>query len=116
RGQEALDAVQMEYLEIEPPAEEGMEWAVFDLTYELTDFESEDYPLMVSDDVKIYTEDGSEIEQNEYASVEGEEFPLNELYAGGSASGKVVRAVPEGEPFLIKFDDYMEAEAWYQVD
>ncbi|MEY8560091.1 hypothetical protein AALF85_05280 [Jeotgalicoccus halotolerans] len=116
RGQEALDAVQMEYLEIEPPAEEGMEWAVFDLKYELTDFESEDYPLMVADDVKIYAEDGSEIEQNEYASVEGEEFPLNELYAGGSASGKVARVVPAGEPFMIKFDDYMEAEAWYQVD
>lgn len=116
RGQEALDAVQMEYLEIEPPAEEGMEWVVFDLTFELTDFQSEDYPLMVADDVKIYSEDGSEIEQTEYAYVEGEEFPLNELYTGGNASGKVVRAVPEGEPFLIKFDDSMEAEAWYQVD
>ena len=116
RGQEALDAVQAEYLEVEAPTEEGLEWAVFDLTFELTDFQSEDYPLMVADDVKIYSEDGSEIEQTEYAYVEREEFPLNELYTGGSVSGKVVRAVPEGEPFLIKFDDLMEAEAWYQVD
>lgn len=116
RGQEALDAVQMEYLEIEPPAEEGIEWAVFDLSYELVEFEDEDYPVNVSDDVEIYLEDGSMVEQTEYTWVEGQEFPMGELYSGGSASGKVARMVKEGEPILIKFDDFMEAEAWYLAE
>lgn len=116
RGQEALDALDTEGMSTPAPEEEGVEWAVFDMTYELTEFEDEDYPVNVSDDVEIYLEDGSSVEQTGYTWVEGDEFPVTEIYSGGTAEGKVARMVPEGEPFLIKFDDWMEAEAWYQVD
>src|SRR5699024_7385298 len=113
RGQEALGALETEGMITEAPEEEGIEWAVFDLSYELVEFEDDDYPVNVSDDVEIYLEDGSMVEQTGYTWVEGQEFPMGELYSGGSASGKVARMVKEGEPILIKFDDFMEAEAWY---
>lgn len=117
RGQEALDALDTGDMYTEAPEDESLEYIVFDLTYELTEFEDEDYPVSVMDDVEIYTEDGSNVDQSGYMTwVDGEEFPVTELYEGGTASGKVVRVVPIDEPFLIKFDDYMYAEAWYQVD
>lgn len=116
RGQEALDALATEGMTTEAPEEEGIEWAVFDLSYELVEFEDEDHPVNVADDVEIYLEDGSMVEQTGYTWVEGQEFPMGELYSGGSASGKVARMVKEGEPILIKFDDFMEAEAWYLAE
>lgn len=116
RGQEALSALDTEGMTTEAPEEEGIEWAVFDLKYELVEFEDDDYPVNISDDVEIYLEDGSRVEQTSYTWVEGEEFPTGEVYSGGTAEGKVARMVKEGEPILIKFDDFMEAEAWYQVD
>lgn len=116
RGQEALDVLTTEDMTTEAPEEEGIEWAVFDLSYELVEFEDEDYPVNVADDVEIYLEDGSMVEQTGYTWVEGQEFPMGELYSGGSASGKVARMVKEGEPILIKFDDFMEAEAWYLAE
>lgn len=116
RGQEALSALDTEGMTTEAPEEEGIEWAVFDLKYELVEFEDDDYPVNISDDVEIYLEDGSMVEQTGYTWVEGQEFPMGELYSGGTAEGKVARMVKEGEPILIKFDDFMEAEAWYQVD
>lgn len=116
RGQEALGALDTEGMTTEAPEEEGIEWAVFDLKYELVEFEDDDYPVNISDDVEIYLEDGSRVEQTGYTWVEGEEFPTGEVYSGGTAEGKVARMVKEGEPILIKFDDFMEAEAWYQVD
>lgn len=117
RGQEALDALDTGGMSTPAPDDESLEYVVFDLTYELTEFEDEDYPVSVMDDVEIYTEDGSSVDQSGYTTwVEGEEFPATELYSGGNASGKVARVVPVGEPFLIKYDDWVEAEAWYQVD
>lgn len=116
RGQDALDALATEGMTTDAPEEEGIEWAVFDLKYELVEFENEDYPVNVSDDIEIYLEDGSMVEQTGYTWVEGEEFPTGELYSGGTAEGKVARMVKEGEPILIKFDDFMEAEAWYLAE
>lgn len=117
RGQDALDALQTEGMSTPAPDDKDLEYIVFDLTYELTEFEDEDYPVSVMDDIEIYTEDGSSVDQSNHMTwVDGEEFPIGELYSGGSASGKVARVVPVGEPFLIKYDDWVEAEAWYQVD
>lgn len=116
RGQEALDMLDTEYTYTEAPEEEGVEYAVFDLTYELVEFEDEDYPVNVSDDIEIYLEDGSMFDQTGYTWVDGEEFPTGEMYSGGTASGKVARMAPEGEPFIIKYDDYIEAQAFFQVE
>ncbi|MCD2137194.1 bZIP transcription factor [Salinicoccus halitifaciens] len=114
RGQEALDEMEGEYSYYEPYEEEGYEWVVFDLSYELTEFEDTDTPLFVSDDIRIYHEDGSQAPSE--MAVLDDDFQSGNIYEGGSASGKVARPAPEGESFLIKFDDYMEAEAWYLVD
>lgn len=114
RGQEALDEMEGEYSYYEPYEEEGYEWVVFDLSYELTEFEDTDTPVFVSDDIRIYHEDGSQAPSE--MAVLDDDFQSGNIYEGGSASGKVARPAPEGESFLIKFDDYMEAEAWYQVD
>lgn len=114
RGQEALDIMSSDGMTYEAPDEEGYEWAVFDLTYELTEYVDADTAHFVGEDVEIIHEDGSQAPN--VTAVLDDEFPMGEIYEGGTSSGKVARPVPEGEPFLIKFDDYIDAQAFYQVD
>ena len=115
RRTEAVDILTTEYMEPDP-IDDGQEWAVFDLTFELTEFEDDDHAVLVSENIEIFKEDGSNVSQDTYMWVEDEAFPAGEIYSGGTASGKVARAVPEGKPFLIKYNDHMEAEAFFRVE
>ncbi|MHC0552135.1 bZIP transcription factor [Salinicoccus sp. CNSTN-B1] len=114
RGQEALDMMSSDGMSYDAPDEEGYEWAVFDLTFELVEFVDADTPISLGEDVSIINEDGSQAPL--VTAVIDDEFPIGELYEGGTASGKVARPVPEGEPFIIKYDDYIDAQAFYEVE
>lgn len=113
RGEEALSILTGEYTTPEE-APEGMEWVVFDTTINLTELSDENEEISFSDDFTAFTNDGSEIERS-FASFD-EEFGIQELYTGGTATGKAALFAPVGESFLIKYDDYLRAEAYYQVD
>ncbi len=113
RGNEAVSILTGEYSEPEE-APEGMEWVVFDTTISLKELSDENEEISFSDDFTAYTSEGSEIERT-FTSFD-EEFGIQGLYSGGTATGKVALFAPQGEPFLIKYDDYIRAEAYYQVD
>lgn len=113
RGEEAVSILTGEYSEPEE-APEGMEWIVFDTTISLTELSDENEEITFSDDFTAYTSDGSEIER--VFTTFDEEFGIQGLYSGGTATGKTALLAPAGEPFLIKYDDYLRAEAYYQVD
>lgn len=113
RGNEAVSILTGEYSEPEE-APEGMEWVVFDTTISLKELSDENEEISFSGDFTAYTSEGSEIERT-FTSFD-EEFGIQGLYSGGTATGKVALFAPQGEPFLIKYDDYIRAEAYYQVD
>lgn len=113
RGEEATPILTTEYSEAEP-APAGMEWIVFDTTISLKEISDENEEITFSEDFTIFTEDGSEIEKA-YTTFD-EAFDIQKVYSGGVAEGKVALHAPVGEPFMIKYDDYLGALAFYQVD
>ncbi|MFD2830211.1 bZIP transcription factor [Corticicoccus populi] len=113
RGDEAVSILTGEYSEPEEPAE-GMEWVVFDAQFILTELSDDDEVISFSDDFEIVTEDGSTVEKV-YTSFD-DDFFIQDVYSGGSAEGKIAVQAPAGESFIIKYDDYMGAKAFYQVD
>lgn len=116
RGQDALDYMNSGGMGTydQYDEEEGYEWIVFDLIFELTDFVDADTPYFAGENIEVIKEDGSQAPA--VMAVIDDEFPAGEIYEGASVSGKVARPAPIDEPFQIKYDDYMDAEVWYQVD
>lgn len=113
RGDEAISILKTEYSEPEE-APENMEWVVFDVKFNLTELSDEDEKVTFTDDFEVITEDGSTIEKA-YTTFD-EEFGVQDTYSGGTAEGKVAVHAPAGEPFIIKYDDYMRAEAYFKVN
>lgn len=93
---------------------EGTEWVVFDVKFNLTELSDDDEKITFSDDFEIITEDGSTIEKA-YTTFD-DEFGVQDTYSGGTAEGKVAAYAPVGESFIIKYDDYMRAEAYFKVN
>lgn len=113
RGESAIPLLTTEYSTPEEPAE-GMEWVVFDSTFVLTDTTDDNESFSISEDFTVIKEDGSGVEKS-YIMFDGMlEFP--EIYSGGTATGKVAVQAPVGESFIIKYDDMMDAEAYFKVD
>lgn len=113
RGQEAEEILTTEYSEPDD-APYNLEWVVFDASIALNELSDDNEEITFSDDFEVITEDGSTIEK--VFTTYDDEFGIQGVYTGGTAEGKIAAHAPEGESFIINYDDYMRAEAYFQVD
>ena len=107
KGQAALDILMAENQFNEAPPE-GMEWVIFDVTMKLLDG-NQDTPFTILPNFEIVSSSGSEIAQDAYASLEGNEFGYTDIFPGAEASGRVVKYAPIGDNFLISYDENFSA-------
>lgn len=114
RGEEALAAMEDEYMGYEAYEDESYEWVVFDLTFELTEFADPDTAFFAGDNIEIYSADGSPA-PNEFATIP-DEFMPSEIYEGGSITGKVARPAPKDESFLVQYNDGVSDTAFFEVE
>ena len=107
KGQAAMDTLMAENQFNEAPPE-GMEWVIFDVTMKLLDG-NQDTAYTTSQDFEIVSSSGSEISQDAYASLDGNEFGYTDIFPGAEASGRVVKYAPIGDNFLISYDENYSA-------
>lgn len=116
RGQEALDTINKDnygtYSQYED--EEGYEWAVFDLTFELVDYVDGDTPYFATDSLTVVNEDGSQV-PGMMLTMKGA-FPSGEIYEGATSTGKVAVIAPIEGSYQIKYEVGSGDEVWYHVE
>lgn len=113
KGQAALDTLMAENQFNEAPPE-GMEWVIFDVTLKLLDG-NQDTPYTTFPPFDIISSSGSEIAQDAYASLDGNEFGYSDIFPGAEASGRVVKYAPTGDNFLISYDENYSASFYFSA-
>ena len=113
KGQAALDILMAENQFNEAPPE-GMEWVIFDVTMKLLDG-NQDTPFTILPNFEIVSSSGSEIAQDAYASLDGNEFGYTDIFPGAEASGRVVKYAPIGDNFLISYDENFSASFYFSA-
>ena len=113
KGQAALDTLMAENQFNEAPPE-GMEWVIFDVTMKLLDG-NQDTPFTILPNFEIVSSSGSEIAQDAYASLDGNEFGYSDIFPGAEASGRVVKYAPIGDNFLISYDENFSASFYFSA-
>ncbi|MFZ2262916.1 MAG: DUF4352 domain-containing protein, partial [Trichococcus flocculiformis] len=113
KGQAALDTLMAENQFNEAPPE-GMEWVIFDVTMKLLDG-NQDTPYTTSPAFDIISSSGSEIAQDTYGTLDGNEFNYNDIFPGAEVSGRVVKYAPIGDNFLISYDENFSASFYFSA-
>ncbi|WP_320164944.1 hypothetical protein [uncultured Trichococcus sp.] len=113
KGQAALDTLMAENQFNEAPPE-GMEWVIFDVTLKLLDG-NQDIPYTTFPSFDIISSSGSEIAQDAYASLDGNEFGYTDLFPDAEVSGRVVKYAPIGDNFLISYDENFSASFYFSA-
>lgn len=113
KGQAALDTLMAEN-QFNEAAPEGMEWVIFDVTIKLLDG-NQDTPFTILPNFEIVSSSGSEIAQDAYASLDGNEFGYTDIFPGAETSGRVVKYAPIGDNFLISYDENYSASFYFSV-
>jgi hypothetical protein len=63
----------------------------------------------------IISSSGSEIAQDTYGTLDGNEFGYTDLFPGAEASGRVVKYAPMGDNFLISYDENYSAAFYFRA-
>ena len=113
KGQAAMDTLMAENQFNEAPPE-GMEWVIFDVTMKLLDG-NQDTAYTTSPAFDIISSSGSEIAQDTYGTLDGNEFGYTDLFPGAEASGRVVKYAPMGDNFLISYDENYSAAFYFRA-
>jgi len=113
KGQAALDTLMAEN-QFNEAAPEGMEWVIFDVTMKLLDG-NQDTPFTILPNFEIVSSSGSEIAQDAYASLDGNEFGYTDIFPGAETSGRVVKYAPIGDNFLISYDENYSASFYFSA-
>ena len=113
KGQAAMDTLMAENQFNEAPPE-GMEWVIFDVTMKLLDG-NQDTPYTTSPAFDIISSSGSEIAQDTYGTLDGNEFNYNDIFPGAEVSGRVVKYAPMGDNFLISYDENYSAAFYFRA-
>jgi len=102
RGDAALDQL-MEENQFNEPAPEGNEWVIAEFEIEMIDGD-EDVPYTVVPFINVMASTGNEITQDEYGTLDGNEFGYVDLFPGGSHSGRVSKYVPIDDESLLVYE------------
>lgn len=117
RGDSAVDFMTSNYYSAPDNAPDGLEWAIISFNYKWIDSEDDESTYLSTSDFDIFTLDGSRINESGIYGHFENSFSIEEIYAGGSVSGKFSVLIPEDEEFLVRFgDDYSIDYIFFSFD
>lgn len=113
RGEEAF-ATLLEENQFNEPAPEGMEWAIITLEGTLHEGD-EDVPYTVLPWFSVIDSSGSEVSQDEYATLDGNEFGYVDLFPGGQTSGRITQYMPIDDPSLLVLEAMLSNGIYFSL-
>lgn len=105
RGDSAVNFMTENYHREPDDAPEGLEWSIISFNFKWLESEDENSMYLSSSDFEIFSLDGSRIRESGIYGHFENQFSIDEIYAGGSTSGKFSVLVPQGEEFNVRFGD-----------
>lgn len=113
RGEEAYDIL-LEENQFNEPAPEGYEWVIANLEVELIEGD-DDYPFTIVSWDKIIASTGSEVSQDDYGTLAGNEFGYSDLFPGGTHSGRTTFYVPEEDESLYAWEVMFDKTYYFSL-
>jgi len=113
RGEEALTILKEEN-QFNEPAPEGMEWAIITLEGTLHAGD-EDVPYTVVPWFSVVDSTGSEVPQDDYATLDGNEYGYVDLFPGGTTEGRIAHYMPVDDESLLFLDDMMGSGIYFSL-
>lgn len=113
RGETAYDQLVAEN-EFNEPAHEGHEWVIAHLEIEMLEGD-EDAPYLVSPFINVISSTGSEVPQDDYGTLEGNEFGYVDLFPGGTHSGRLSFYVPVDDDSLFVYESNLGSGFYFSI-
>lgn len=113
RGEGVFDQLIKEN-QFNEPAPEGNEWAIAHLEIEMLDGD-QDAPYTVVPFISIMASTGNEVSQDDWATLDGNEYGHVDLFPGGSHSGRHTFYVPEGDESLLVYEIGFDKAIYFSI-
>lgn len=113
RGEEAFEQL-IEENQFNEPGPEGYEWIIVNFEIEMLEGD-EDAPYTVVPFISVMSSSGNEVSQDDWATLDGNEFGHVDLFPGGSHSGRVTKYVPEGDESLLVYEFMLDSSIYFYI-
>ena len=113
RGEEAFEVLKNEN-QFNEEAPEGHEWVIVSLEAKLIEG-SEDFPFTVVPWFSIIDSTGSEVSQDDWGTLDGDEYGYVDLFEGGETSGRYVFYTLEGDDTLLSYEQFLEGSTYFSL-
>ena len=113
RGEEAFGILKNEN-QFNEEAPEGHEWVIVSLEAKLVEGD-EDFPFTVVPWFSIIDSTGSEVSQDDWGTLDGNEYGYVDLFEGGETSGRYVFYTLEGDDTLLSYEQFFEGSIYFSL-
>lgn len=113
RGDTAYEQL-IEENQFNEPAPEGNEWIIAHFEIEMLDGD-EDIPYTVVPFISVMSSSGNEVSQDDFGTLDGNEFGHVDLFPGGDHSGRITKYVPEGDESLLVYDVGLDSGIYFSI-
>lgn len=114
RGEEALNVL-MEENQFNEPAPEGHEWVIINIEAELLEG-SEDDPYTIVPWFSVMDSTGSQVSQDDYGTLDGDEYGHVDLFPGGTTSGRYAFYTVEGDETLLTYEKFLDGSIYFNIN
>lgn len=113
RGDRAFEQLKEEN-QFNEPAPEGNEWIIVHLEIEMLEG-NEDVPYSIVPFMSIMSSVGNEVSQDDWGTLDGNEFGYADLFPGGSHSGRDTFYVPVGDESLLVYEVGFDTGIYFSI-
>ena len=113
RGEEAFGILKNEN-QFNEEAPEGHEWVIISLEAKLVEGD-EDIPFTVVPWFSIIDSTGSEVSQDDWGTLDGDEYGSVDLFEGGETSGRYVFYTLEGDDTLLSYEQFLNGSTYFSL-
>lgn len=113
RGEEALGILKNEN-QFNEEAPDGHEWVIVSLEAKLVEGD-EDAPFNVYPWFSIIDSTGSEVSQDDWGTLDGDEYGYVDLFEGGETSGRYVFYTLEGDDTLLSYEQFLNGSTYFSL-
>lgn len=113
RGESAFEQLKSEN-QFNEPAPEGYEWIIATFEIEMLTGD-EDAPYSLAPYITVMSSSGNEVPQDDYGTLDGNEFGYVDLFPGGTHSGRVTNYVPEGDEALLVYEYGFDSSIYFSI-
>ena len=113
RGEEAFGILKNEN-QFNEEAPEGHEWVIVSLEAKLVEGD-EDFPFTVVPWFSIIDSTGSEVSQDDWGTLDGNEYGYVDLFEGGETSGRYVFYALEGDDTLLSYEQFLNGSTYFSL-